>query len=76
MMRGAKEATVNQWTVVVKDPHGNRKRSRITSVVVDREPTPEGIKQTVAHVARLLVDDLYGQASADRPSTTNPKERP
>lgn len=52
---------MNQWTVSVKDPNGYRKRSRVTSVVIDREPTQEEIKSTVAQVARLLVDDLYVQ---------------
>lgn len=50
---------MSAWTVAVKDPHGNRKRTHVTSIVVDRDPTQDEIKQTICQVARLLVDDLY-----------------
>lgn len=47
------------WVVCVKSPQGHRKRSRVTSIVIDQEPTLEDIRGAVAGVARLLVDDLW-----------------
>lgn len=61
----AKKNAVNQWVVCVKAPNGNRKRSRVTSVVVDQEPTLEDIRGAVGGVARLLVDDLWVQQEKD-----------
>lgn len=56
---------MNQWVVCVKSPNGNRKRSRVTSVVVDQEPALEDIRGAVGGVARLLVDDLWVQQERD-----------
>lgn len=49
------------WVVSAKSPQGHRKRSRVTSIVIDQEPTLEDIRGAVAEVARLLVDDLWMQ---------------
>ena len=48
------------WIVTVRAPDGTLKRSRVTSVVVDQEPTHAQIRATVGQAARLLVDDLFG----------------
>ena len=58
---------MDQWVVSVKHPSGRRERTRVTSVVVDREPTLEELRSTIGEVARLLVDSLYVQHHTHKP---------
>jgi hypothetical protein len=55
-----------QWVVSVKNPQGRHERTRVTSIVIDQEPTLEDIRGAVGECARLLVDSLWVQEETGR----------